>query len=389
MSKLGSMFKPAKYLCALFFFILAQAKADEPNACRLLDNLTIQVSKHRQLPILTKLKCVLLSKDKFEELKLKGVAQSHKAIEREEYLYKALGLIPKTYNYAFCEKSNLLKEPRPFYSFKKKTVFIPDWIKPSLFVLAHEITHALQDQNFGLENIFKKHVKSTDSFLAVNALLEGDAENTSELYPEVEKEKYLGSINDECITPQAIISLNDFPYGFGQIFVKRRLSSEGFSGLNRVFKDPPTTSRYIMLSNESSRYTCKMPYRKKCSSVYKDTLGQYFYRLILGNFLPKEEAILAAKGWCNDELDICREASGNFFIKARVKFDNNKEASEFFSAFRKIVSARYKVTIDNNARYFAINTDEFFSTQLEDDMVNFEIKPETDECDGKKCAFHP
>ena len=51
-----------------------------------------------------------------------------------------------------------------------------DWVPAEMQrpVLAHELTHALQDQHFGLEKFLKRIPGNDDASLARNSLIEGE-----------------------------------------------------------------------------------------------------------------------------------------------------------------------------------------------------------------------
>src|SRR2546422_6255998 len=72
-------------------------------------------------------------------------------------------------------RSTLFPYTTLFRSLKK--MFMADWISPDLqkVVLAHELTHALQDQNFGLEKFLRAAREDDDATGARQAIIEGYA----------------------------------------------------------------------------------------------------------------------------------------------------------------------------------------------------------------------
>ncbi len=74
-------------------------------------------------------------------------------LERSQLVLKKFGMIPQNYD-LHSEFLKLLSEQvAAYYDSKTKTVNLLDWVQPELQrpVLAHELTHALQDQAIDLE----------------------------------------------------------------------------------------------------------------------------------------------------------------------------------------------------------------------------------------------
>jgi hypothetical protein len=165
-----------------------------------------------------------------------------------------------------------------FYEPKRKTVNLLDWVdveqqKP---VLAHELTHALQDQSFGLEKWMKDQDLATkkdptasdidedEISTARQAVVEGQAMVTLIDYtlapmkksllnsPEVAealKQGMLVGTADSIEFRNAPIFLKEaltFPYRYGLDFEAALLKVGKQKAFVEVFKDPPRSTRQIM-----------------------------------------------------------------------------------------------------------------------------------------------
>ena len=80
-----------------------------------------------------------------------------KRLERSSVVLKKFGLLPRDFELGPFLVAMLKEQVAGYYDPKKKTVNILNWVdaeqqKP---VLAHELTHALQDQSFGMEKWMK------------------------------------------------------------------------------------------------------------------------------------------------------------------------------------------------------------------------------------------
>jgi hypothetical protein len=86
-------------------------------------------------------------------------------LRRTELVLKKFGLLPKDFDLQTFLVSLLEEQVAGYYDAKTKTVNLLDWVAPDLQrpVLAHELTHALQDQSFALDKWLKKGSEDLDT----------------------------------------------------------------------------------------------------------------------------------------------------------------------------------------------------------------------------------
>jgi hypothetical protein len=121
---------------------------------RSVDEILSFASTDTKLPIEHTVKRKLISRDevnrylreKFDE------DEGAKRMERSEIVLKKFGLLDRDFHLRPFLLSLLTEQIAGFYDNKTKTVNLLDWIQPDdqKPVLAHELTHALQDQKVGL-----------------------------------------------------------------------------------------------------------------------------------------------------------------------------------------------------------------------------------------------
>jgi hypothetical protein len=130
-------------------------KAQAKELFRSVDEILQFVSQDTGLPIKHKVKRKLITRRKVEryvEKRMKDDKDTQR-LERSQLVLKKFGMIPQDYD-LHSELLKLLGEQvAAFYDSKTKTVNLLDWVQPELQkpVLAHELTHALQDQAVDLE----------------------------------------------------------------------------------------------------------------------------------------------------------------------------------------------------------------------------------------------
>ncbi|HEX7771317.1 MAG TPA: hypothetical protein VF435_02780, partial [Pyrinomonadaceae bacterium] len=145
-----------------------------------------ETSELRELSILKNVKSGAQSRTEIERMIIKNLdsettpAEMHAA----EVLLKVFGLAPKEFAYRTFLIKLLTEQVAGYYDPKAQQFYLADWIelegqKP---VIAHELTHALQDQHFNLKRFENWPKGDSDAELAAHALIEGDATLAMTLY---------------------------------------------------------------------------------------------------------------------------------------------------------------------------------------------------------------
>jgi hypothetical protein len=249
------------------------------------DDILHFVSKDTQLPIVSPVKCRFITRDavnkdlreKFDEDK------DTKRMERSELVLKKFGFLDREFNLRPFLLGLLTEQIAGYYDNKTKVMNLLDWVpidqqKP---VMAHELTHALQDQKVGLtkwgdqevEGVSKnasedaKHIATDETDTAREAVLEGQAMvsfadhmladaghpgMTLKEFPQVaqELESSAGDMSDSPILARAPLVLQQallFPYTSGLAFELEVLQKKGtaaaFAG---VLAAPPSSSYEVL-----------------------------------------------------------------------------------------------------------------------------------------------
>ena len=260
----------------------AMTKEQAKELFRSVDEILSFASSDTKLPIEHTVKRKLISRDevsqylreKFDE------DEGRKRMERSEIVLKKFGLLDRDFHLGPFLLSLLTEQIAGFYDNKTKTVNLLDWIEPDEQkpVLAHELTHALQDQKVGLtkwsaismngtsRNVQEdnKHLQVDEADTARSAVAEGQAMAVFVDYtlkpsgktladsPEI-MEKLKNQVADTSGSPimaRAPLLLQEsllFPYSEGLNFEQAILVKSGreaaFAG---VLANPPSSSFEIM-----------------------------------------------------------------------------------------------------------------------------------------------
>jgi hypothetical protein len=121
---------------------------------RSVDEILSFASSDTKLPIEHSVKRKLISRDEVNKYLRERFDEDEgaKRMERSEIVLKKFGLLDRDFHLRTFLLSLLTEQIAGFYDNKTKTVNLLDWIQPDEQkpVLAHELTHALQDQKVGL-----------------------------------------------------------------------------------------------------------------------------------------------------------------------------------------------------------------------------------------------
>lgn len=225
--------------------------------------------------------------------------------------------------------------------------------------LAHELTHALQDQHFDLTRLTTHALRNGDRDLAVRALVEGDATVTAQIFatlslssPEMQQWTGLSLEGGQPGEPQTSGGSRSPPlYELGAEFVQVLLSAGGWDAVNAAYHRPPQSTEQVLhprkyLADEAPN----LPALGEAAGLLgpgwqvlrEDTLGELGFRQVLGRFLPVFRAMPSAAGWGGDRYQLLEHAGEQrLALLLRTTWDSQEDAREFFVAYADSVSARY------------------------------------------------
>jgi hypothetical protein len=240
-------------------------------------------SKQTGLPIKREIKRKLTSRDEVVAFLTKHLNdEDTKRLRRSELVLKKFGLLPRDFNLETFLVALLREEVAGYYDPKTKTVNLLDWVpmEEQEPVMAHELTHALQDQAVGLQKWMKKgekdlaeirkdptpaDIENDEIDNAREAVLEGQAQammfqyaiaptghsiaSSPELVRAMEEETLTRSASTKVFNEAPIFMKESltFPYSYGMEFVITLMQKGGkekaFLG---ALRNPPHTTRQIM-----------------------------------------------------------------------------------------------------------------------------------------------
>ncbi|GAC1645695.1 MAG: hypothetical protein NVS9B15_03400 [Acidobacteriaceae bacterium] len=251
-----------------------------------IDDVFQFASRDTGLPIKHPVKKKLADRDEVEKYVTRRMKDDKdtQRFERSEVVLKKFGLIPHDFDLRPFLVKLMREQVAGFYDAKTKTVYLLDWLDPEAQkpVMAHELTHALQDQNFNLEKWasekerdkaekqgkYNRAIGMDEISTAQTAMIEGQGMITlvdyemrgygmsAEKNPDAVRSMAAGMEGDESskVLKSAPMMLREsliFPYRDGMKFVGTVLSERGKdAAFHDMFMRPPTTSHEVMVPDE-------------------------------------------------------------------------------------------------------------------------------------------
>ena len=313
----------------------------------------------------------------------KPTAKDRKAAADTAAAYRALGLLQGNVDLLAASRELFDSGTLAFYDFEKKVVNVRG-TKMSVelrVTLAHELTHALQDQHFDLARIT---VSDSDEVMAVRSLMEGDAVTTEQRYvaelPDAERREY--ETSSAASSEKAKTDLSDVPdvlsagfsaqYAIGPPFVslveaRSRSDSPDTGAIDDVIEDPPDSTAFLFHPPDhvagASRGKVKAPPRGPKKYVVDDgIIGAYDLFIQLSERIDPVQAMHAVDGWRADSYVTRREEVGGerrVCVRANLATASARDGDELRSALEKwaaTLPAASSATVSGQGRQAAFRT---------------------------------
>jgi hypothetical protein len=356
------------------------------------DEVLATMSKLIDLPIKDPLKKSLRSKDQIrafieqEDKDDKDRAQRY----ADDKTMEAFGLIPKDFPIESFMEDVLTDQIAGLYDPKAKEFYIADWIPvdEQKEVMAHELTHALEDQSFHIDQWIKAARPNDDAELARDSVSEGSAMAAMVDYdledmhrsvrdlPDVStliQASAVGEMDKDPKLSKAPVYIRDsliFPYLAGVTFTQQFLQAhDGWQDLHDVFEHPPISTQQIM---HPAKYldgvqptAVKLPAWKSIAPadwklLEENVMGEFGLQELLKQFLGDDAAKLTSPGWTGDRYAVFEDSKAKTLpIVFVLDLDNEDDAARFFGQYSSALEMKYATRTDivRQSNFFSFQTD--------------------------------
>jgi len=281
---------------------------------------------------------------------------------------EAFGLIPKGLDLEGFLVELLTEQIAGLYDPKAHEFYIADWITPEdqRMVMSHELTHALQDQQFQIEPWVKAARPNDDAELARESVLEGSAmagmldymlrEKGLKLrdLPDIDPEIFVGDLSQTPMLKKAPPFVKDslmFPYFSGLTFSMTVLKTDGWNGFASVFAKPPANTQQIMhpelyrIGKVAPAIKLELPQDfpgKPWTMLEQNDMGEFGWKEILKQFLDEDRAKNLATAWDGDIYATYewREAK-RLLLVTRIRMSSPEAIGRFFGQYSEVLEKKH------------------------------------------------
>jgi hypothetical protein len=281
---------------------------------------------------------------------------------------EAFGLLPKGFNLDSFMVDLLTEQIAGLYDPKAHEFYVADWIPAAdqKMVMAHELTHALQDQHFQIEDWAKAARPNDDAELARESVLEGSAMAAMVDYllqgtgrslqdlPDIDPSMLIGDMESTPMLKKAPPFLKDaliFPYLDGLNFSAAVLRPDGWNALSGIFAKPPVSTQQIL--HPALYKSDKIPPKVMVPSMDKDVgadwtkledniMGEFGWKEVLKQFLGEEKATPLSSSWNGDRYVVYEQKkTKRLLLITRLDLATEGDAAHFFVAYSEALEKKH------------------------------------------------
>lgn len=376
---------------------------DAQKLFRSVDEILAFASKDTGFPIRHTVKRRLVSRADVEKETRDQMTKADVAsrFSRSELTMKKLGLLPRDFNVEEFMVTARGEDVAGYYDPATKVISLVNWISlDELYpVMAHELTHALQDQNYELDKWAKAgRAKDADqqddgpdeSVLARHAVAEGQAmlvyvdfmlaphgrsiRNTPGVLARMEEPAVKATIDTEWVhkAPMIMREAGTFPYREGMIFEGELLQAGGQKmAFERAFVSPPHNSHEVLhprayLEKEPVPLVRLPNLTPALAGQYElfdsGSVGELDVRALLKQYGDRKIADQLAANWHGGRYITFKKSqaaatatTADLAILYVSQWTSEKAAEQFAHAYTEAVAGRYKQAATQAATPASLN----------------------------------
>ncbi len=363
------------------------AKSSDADFTATADEVLEQMSEITRLKLRSPLKKTLRSRDEIRAYVIRQMDEEKKPAERyaEARSAEAFGLIPKGFDLDSFMVELLTEQIAGLYDPKAHEFYIADWIPVAdqRMVMAHELTHALEDQHFQIEAWAKAARPNDDAELAREAVLEGSAMAAMIDYlllgtgrsvqdlPEIDPSVLVGDMGNTPSLKKAPPFLKDaliFPYFGGLTFSAAILKPAGWSGISAVFAKPPVSTQQIMhpglYSSGRVPTQVSLPAIEKLlganwSKLEENLMGEFGWKEVLKQFLGEDRAKALSAAWDGDRYAVFEQKeTKRLVLVTRLHLAAEEQATRFFGQYSEALEKKHekRTNLFRRPNFFSFDT---------------------------------
>jgi len=334
------------------------------------DEVLQQMSEITGLKLRTPLKKTLRSREEIRAYVIREMDEEKNPADRYAGARsaEAFGLLPKGFDFDNFMIALLTEQIAGLYDPRAHEFYIADWIPLSdqRMVMAHELTHALEDQHFNIEPWVRAARPNDDAELARGAVLEGSAMAAMVDYllqgtgrslkdlPDIDPSMFLGDLGSTPTLAKAPPFIKDalvFPYLSGLQFSVAVLKDRGWDALPAIFDKPPASTQQIL--HPGYYRSGKVPAEVKLPSIERvlgsdwtkledNVMGEFGWKEVLKQFLGQDRAKTLATAWDGDRYAVYEQKNTKrLVLLARLRLATAEQTDRFFGQYSEALEKKH------------------------------------------------
>jgi hypothetical protein len=298
---------------------------------------------------------------------------------------EAFGLLPKGFDLDSFMIDLLTEQIAGLYDPKAHEFYVADWIPiaDQRMVMAHELTHALEDQHFAIENWVKAARPNDDSELARDAVLEGSAMAAMVEYllqgsgrsledlPDIDPAMLIGDMAETPLLKRAPPFLKDaliFPYIDGLTFSAAILKPSGWEGLPAIFSKPPVSTQQILhpalyregrIPNSVALPSIDKALGPEWVKLEDNVMGEFGWKEVYRQFLDDPRAKALAASWDGDRYVVYEQKqTKRLVLITRERLASQEQAERFFGQYSEALEKKHsqRTNLFRKPDFFSFDT---------------------------------
>ena len=350
------------------------SSAGKPSAAEFsaaADEVLTQMSQITGLSLRSPLKKSLRSREEIRAHVVKEMNEDKNPAERYAGARSAevFGLLPKGFDLDSFMIDLLTEQIAGLYDPKAHEFYVADWIPidDQRMVMAHELTHALEDQHFQIEAWVKAARPNDDSELARESVLEGSAMAAMVEYllqgsgrsledlPDIDPAMLIGDMAETPLLKKAPPFLKDalvFPYLDGLTFSATVLKPNGWGGLPGIFSKPPVSTQQILhpalYSSGKTPASVALPSMEKTlgpdwTKLEENIMGEFGWKEVLKQFLDEPRAKVLSAAWDGDRYAVYEQKqTKHLLLITRERLATRSGAERFFGQYSEALEKKHE-----------------------------------------------
>ncbi len=280
-------------------------------------------------------------------------------LHAQEVALKQFGLLPADFELKTFLVKLLTEQATAYYDHQRKQFYIADWtpmpvLRPAMI---HELTHALQDQQVGLEHFLRQDGLNQDEQMARVAVVEGSGMLAMTEYllsrrdPEELKAMVASlDLKQFAVFQEAPSYLREsllFPYTAGAQYIRWLVEKKGKAAYTAALDNPPRSTAEVLHPGrtvppaEDLEPPDDLPLPAGYKLLDSNVLGELEVRVLLKQYIDEETAHRLAPTWRGFRYAVYEnQTRSDAFLVHRSSWRDAAAAAAFADAYRKVLAAK-------------------------------------------------